>query len=191
MWRELQRVTDTGAQGPRSEVPSDYFSLFGLLPTYVVDADFLQARFRELQRQLHPDRFAQATEAQRRASVTLAAQVNDAYTTLRDPLRRARYLMELQGIDTAGGGVVLSSDFLQVQIDWREAFADAASSGDRATFDRLTARLRDETRGRYVELTADLTEGDGRNASRLVAELQFLEKLAADVVEAMDRWEDS
>lgn len=193
MWRELQRVGESRsiAEAGRPQRADTHFAIFGLAPGYDIDTLQLHERYRDLQRTLHPDRYAQATEAERRASALVAARVNDAYATLRDPLARARYLLALHGLDTADGQrAALDPDFLQAQFEWREAFDSACGSRDRTAFDALTGRLRTETRRRYDALASDFAQDDTlQHAASVVAELQFLEKLAADVVEALDRWE--
>lgn len=190
MRRELQRLGETASGASVPSPASDHFALFGLAKAYDIDAGALQTRFRELQRMLHPDRFAQAPAAERSASAFLASRLNEAYATLRDPLTRAHYFLQLHGIDAPSAvQAALSADFLDTQIDWREDFEAACNARDRVTLDRLTSALREETRWRYDALAEDLKAGAYLSAARLVTELRFLERLAADVVEALDRWE--
>jgi molecular chaperone HscB len=76
-----------------------FFAAFGLPQSFAVDSDLLSARFRDLQSAVHPDRFASATDAEKRAAMNQAVLVNDAYNTLRDPVKRAMHLLALRGID--------------------------------------------------------------------------------------------
>src|SRR5258708_25802086 len=76
-----------------------HFELFGLPVRFALDAATLDRRYRELQREVHPDRFAAAPESERRASMQLATRVNEAYQTLKSPLRRAVYILRLRGGD--------------------------------------------------------------------------------------------
>jgi molecular chaperone HscB len=71
----------------------NHFELLGLPAQYAVDPARLEHGYRELQSQVHPDRFAAATEAERRVAMQWATRVNEAYRTLRNPLERARYLL--------------------------------------------------------------------------------------------------
>lgn len=193
MRREFQRIGRAEADNLVSPMGLmvDYFALFGLPPIYTIDATDLQARFHALQRALHPDRLAQTTETDHGNSVLVAARINDAYATLRDPLERARYLLQLKGIDVAARtDAAVSSTFLHQQIEWREAFDDARGAKDRTAFDSLITRLRDETRKRYDEITTDFETNAGIHAARLVYELQFLERLAGNALESLDAWED-
>ena len=77
----------------------DYFTLFGLPVGYHVDTQALAARFQDLQRQNHPDRFASASDAEQLVAVQRSANINQAWQTLRHPLTRAEYLLSLHGFD--------------------------------------------------------------------------------------------
>src|SRR5689334_7886334 len=76
-----------------------HFELFGLAPAYAVDRSVLEQAYRDLQALIHPDRHAQAADADRRASLQLTTRVNEAYRTLKDPVQRAKHLLELHGVD--------------------------------------------------------------------------------------------
>src|SRR5437879_12078870 len=81
----------------------NHFELFGLPARYAVDAAALDARYRELQREVHPDRFAAASRAEQRVSMQLATRVNEGYQTLKPPLRRAVHVLHLRGVDPKCG----------------------------------------------------------------------------------------
>ena len=94
-----------------------HFELLGLPPTYALDSARLESRYRDLQGQVHPDRFAAATEADRRVALQWAARANEAYRTLRDPVDRARYLLGLKGFDTGEEtNTAMPADFLMQQM---------------------------------------------------------------------------
>ena len=109
---------------------ADFFTLLGVPKRFELDQAALDERFRELQREAHPDRIAAADDAARRASMMLAAQINEAYQTLRSPLKRATYLLELAGVDVGAkaeiyhllyqalasgmGVLVVSTDFEEI-----------------------------------------------------------------------------
>lgn len=77
----------------------DYFSVFSLVPTLDLDLGMLEHQFHKLSRKLHPDRFARATTNEKDWSLADTALLNDAYRTLRDPIRRTEYLLKLQGAE--------------------------------------------------------------------------------------------
>lgn len=168
----------------------NYFALFGLPTRFQVDRSLLRERFHELQRALHPDRHAHASDAERRASVVLAARVNDAYALLRSPLERARYLLRLQGIDIAElDSVRPTNAFLQTQLEWREAFEEACAMRDRNTLAELTSRVLNATDARYELLATALTQQRCAEAAVLASELQFLERLGTTIADGIDRME--
>src|SRR6185369_5500679 len=98
--------------------------------------------YRDLQGRVHPDRFAASTEAERRVAMQWAALANEAYRTLRDPLERARYLLQLKGFDTGEeSNTSMPTDFLMQQMEWREAAAEARAERDARGLDRLRTEL--------------------------------------------------
>ncbi len=103
---------------------SDFFTLFDLPVSFEIDLNALAECYREVQRAVHPDKFANASEAERRLSVQMAARVNEAYRTLKDPLARARYLLELRGVELDEKNTAVDSAFLMEQIELRERLAD-------------------------------------------------------------------
>jgi len=161
----------------------NYFDLFGLPMRYRFDGAALDAAYRSLQREVHPDRFASAGDAERRLAMQSSARINEAYRALKDPVARARYLLALHGAgvddekDTA-----LSAEFLERQLERREAVSDALAARDARALAALRASVDDET-ARGEQRVATLLDGDGDwNAARTaVRELTFLAKLAADI----------
>jgi len=99
----------------------DFFTLFGLPLCYELDSVTLADRFRKLQHTVHPDKFANASDLERRLSVQQSARINEAYQILKSPLRRAQYMLELNGIDMSDDSTsVMDSSFLMQQIELRE-----------------------------------------------------------------------
>jgi len=161
----------------------NYFDLFGLPVRFEFDPATLDAAYRALQREVHPDRFASAGDAERRLALQSSARVNEAYRALKDPVARARYLLSLQGAgvddetDTA-----LPAEFLERQLERREAVSDALAARDAKALATLRTSVDDETT-REQRRVAALLDGDGDwHAARVaVRELTFLAKLAADI----------
>jgi molecular chaperone HscB len=109
----------------------DSFSLFGLPREFALDGPELDRRFRELSRHLHPDRFARAEARERRLSLERATRLNDAYRSLKDWRLRAAYLLRLAGTDVfVEGRTYADPDFLEEQLEWREALALAIADKD-------------------------------------------------------------
>lgn len=166
----------------------NYFELFGLPVTFDVDVADLASRYRELQRRFHPDRFASATETERRLSLQMTAQLNAAYQTLRDVVARGRYLLALQGIDTGEDtDTAMDPGFLMEQMELRETLDEARSASNQGerlgalhqhVDDLFEARSAD-LRGCFSQAT-DEARGKARN---LVREMQFLQKLVHEIEE--------
>jgi len=159
----------------------NHFELFGLPARFAVDAAALEARYRELQREVHPDRFAAAPEPERRVSMQLATRVNEAYQTLKSPLKRAVYLLRLRGVDPEfETNTAMPPEFLMEQMSWRERI-EAGSENPEALL-RLRAGLRDESRKIYENLQGQLDQGsDDEAASEATRMLMFYEKLAGEI----------
>ena len=172
----------------QADLGKNYFELFGLPVTYEVDPAGLGQRYRELQRRFHPDRFASATEAERRLSVQMTAQINAAYQTLRDAVARGRYLLSLAGVETGEeSDTRMDPGFLMEQMELREALDEARLAGDRES--RL-AGLREHVEAlfetRRGELSRQFSSGkdQDRSAARnSVREMQFLQKLLQEIEE--------
>lgn len=127
----------------------DPFTLLDLPKRFDLDAQEIDARYRELSRVLHPDRFAGASASERRMSLEKAVEVNEAYRTLRDDLTRARALLAVRGwvaeTETADPA------FLVEMMELREALADARTSRDLEGARKLATRvaeMRDQTKAK-------------------------------------------
>lgn len=111
-----------------------HFDMFGLPPSYDVDVPSLEKQFRDLSLQLHPDRFAQAEARERRLSLEQTTALNEAYKTLKDPIRRAFYLLKLNGVDLdredAGAQKDMPLEFLEEVMELREALDGAMEAKD-------------------------------------------------------------
>ena len=159
----------------------NHFELFGLPARFAVDAAALEASYHELQREVHPDRFAAAPDPERRASMQLATRVNEAYQILKSPLRRAVYILQLRGVDPEfETNTAMQPEFLMEQMSWRERIE--AGSEHPETLLRLRAGLREESRKIYEKLHGQLDERrDDEAASQTARMLMFYEKLDGEI----------
>jgi len=165
---------------------SDFFTLFDLPPLFAVDLALLDARYREIQSEVHPDRFAQAGDAQRRLSMQWATRVNEGYQTLKKPLLRAKYLLGLAGHDLdAESNTAMPASFLMEQIEWRESIMEARSSADQAALETLENRLHEEIQTRFEALGALLNSQSWQQAAEDICCLMFLEKLGSEINDAL------
>jgi len=169
------------------DLTQDHYALFGLPRRFAIDAAELERLYRELQGRVHQDKFAQAGDADKRLAMQLATQANEAYLTLKDPLRRARYLLELTGHDVhLETNTAMPVEFLVAQMELREAVAAAKDGGDIAALDALQRRLKKEIRTEYATLQATLDAGDHARAGELVRQLMFQEKLLHEIGDALE-----
>jgi len=159
----------------------NHFELFGLPARFGIDAAALEARYHELQREVHPDRFAAAPEAERRVSMQLATRVNEAYQTLKSPLRRAVYILQLRGVDPKfETNTAMPAEFLMEQMSWRERIE--AGSEKSESLLQLQSGLRGESGKIYEGLRGQLDANhDDEGASRTVRMLMFYEKLVEEI----------
>ena len=166
----------------QADLARNYFELFDLPVAFAVDADDLAARYRTLQRNFHPDKFAHASDQERRLSVQLSAQLNEALQTLKDPVKRGRYLLQLKNIATdEETDTVMTPEFLTQQMELREQLEDASDAG---ALEGMRATIARQFEDRLAELAASLQSvepGDWLEARALVRELQFLQKLQQEV----------
>ena len=166
---------------------ADYFSLFQLPRTFRQDISSLDNRFREVQAQVHPDKFVQAGDAERRLSLQWATRANEAYQTLKKPLARAQYLLSLGGHDVEGeNNNAMPPEFLMEQMEWREAVAEARIAREVGELEQLHHRVKERMANRYEQLAELLDDQkDFSTASDRVRRLMFLEKLLFDIDDAM------
>ena len=160
-----------------------HFELFGLAPAFALDAEALERRYRDIQSQVHPDRFAHAGDAERRASLQWTTRVNQAYRALKDPVQRGKHLLELQGVDVAfETNTQMPTDFLLQQLELREELESAKGRKDASRLDGLRSRLRAAKREleREIGQAIDAQRNYGA-AAGLVRKLMFLDKLDAEI----------
>ena len=118
----------------------DAFDVLGLPPSFDLDAETLERRYRDLQRALHPDKFATAPASERRASLARAVTVNDAYRVLRDELKRAELLIARSGGDVTERPQQPADPALLMEVmELREALQDTKNDNDSAARSRLVA----------------------------------------------------
>lgn len=165
----------------------NHFELLGLPLAFRVDGAELERRYRELQTQVHPDRFAAGTEAERRVAMQWATRANEAYRTLRDPVDRARYLLNLKGFDTGEEtNTSMPADFLMQQMEWREAVAEARGSRDEPGLERVRGGIDEARREMLGQLERAIDRDRNFEAGcSLVRKLRFLGKLDDEIDEAL------
>ena len=156
------------------------FVLFGLPERFAQDRAAIDARWKELQREAHPDRFAAQGAAAQRVAMQWSVRINEAYQRLKDPLKRAAYLCELLGapID-AENNTAMPAAFLMEQMDWRESLDEAVDEEELETLSGQVTGRRREVLARIHDLLD--VEGDPKGAAQQVRALMFVERFAQDI----------
>ena len=165
---------------------SDDFEVFGVPQRFAQERSALDARWKELQREAHPDRFAAQGAAAQRVAMQWSVRINEAYQRLKDPLRRAAYLCELHGAPIrAEDNTAMPAEFLMQQMQWREDLEDADSA---AAVDALEAQVQ-QARRAALERCASLidTQRDFVAAAQQVRALMFIARFAKDIVRRQDQ----
>jgi molecular chaperone HscB len=177
-----------------SVLTQNYFAIFSLPRRYALDRGLLDMRYRDLQRSVHPDRFASASDQERRVSMQQAAQINEAYQVLRDPLKRGRYLLQLSGIHLDDRqGAHQDADFLMQQMELRESLAEVRQQDDPlGALDRLGGDIEAHFRELEARLSQvlDADAGDAAEAAALVQKMQFFSRLREEVQQLQAELED-
>ena len=161
-------------------IASTDFELFDTQPRFTQDRAALDARWRALQAEVHPDRFAAEGAAAQRIAMQWAVRVNEAYQRLKDPIKRAAYLCELNSAPIeAENNTAMPTAFLMQQMEWREALDDARTADD---VDALLQQVTDHRRVALTQLEATLdSDRDFLAAAPQVRALMFVERFALDI----------
>ncbi len=165
----------------------NHFELFHLPQKFALDMTALDKAYHDVQNQVHPDKFANAPDAEKRVAMQWATRANEAHKTLKSPFRRAAYLCELNGVDLqTESNTAMPRAFLMQQMEWREALDDAKAGKDAAGLNQLDTELRATRKGQVAEIAALLDAQDFEQAAQGVRQLMFLEKFGEEVARAVD-----
>ena len=168
-----------------------HFALFDLPVAYALDREQLDSAYRELQNTVHPDRFAAQPDAEQRVAMQWATQANEAYRTLKHPVERGVYLLQLQGIDALDAhNTQMAPAFLMQQMEWREAIDDARVAKRVDVLDALMNELRITHRLIETQLVELLdVKQDFEGAREAVRQLRCMDKLIAEVGDVYEELE--
>ncbi len=162
------------------KLSDDDFTLFGLPPRHALDRAELDARRRDLQARVHPDRFAAECAAAQRVAMQWAVRVNEAYQRLKDPLSRGAYLCELRGAPVAAeSNTAMPAAFLMQQMEWREALEDAQGVDAVQALDDDVAAQERSMLARLSQLRDE--QGDAAGAAAQVRALVFVARFRHDI----------
>ena len=169
----------------------NHFELFHLPQQFAVDAKALDTAYREVQNQVHPDKFVSGSDAEKRVAMQWATRANEAYQTLRSPLRRASYLCELNGIDLqTESNTAMPMAFLMQQMEWREALDAARSTHDIDAVQRLESELKTALQDELAEIATQFNQNEVSAAAEGVRKLMFLDKLKEEIAQLYETLEN-
>jgi molecular chaperone HscB len=172
------------------QIDKNYFELFSIPKSFEVDKALLSQQFRMLQKQLHPDNYANNSAAEQRISVQYASYVNTAYQTLKSPLLLAEYLLELEGHPVNSQTLTLNDpEFLLNQMEWRESLGEISEElannesvlSISEKLDALNSEIKELHQGYLTSLNHCFENKTFDEAKTLVAKLHFVEKILADI----------
>lgn len=168
----------------------NYFELFQLPQQFTIDTAVLDTNYRKLLAEVHPDKFVNASAAEKMHSMQTATLANEAYQTLKQPTARARYLLQLAGIATdEENNTAMPADFLMAQMEWREAMDDARFARNVAALDNLLQDMRQQARQLQQQVAAEITRAPAE-AALIVRKLRFIDKVSEDVNQLIAQLED-
>ena len=163
----------------------NFFTLLKLPEVFVIDLEKLNQNYQSIQKEIHPDRFASLGDDTKLESIKKTAQVNDAYQTLKSPIRRAEYLLQLHGVNIHDEKyTAVPQDFLMQQMEWREELE--THKQDKLALEKLAADIQKNKNEMINQLPAFFDNKDDLNdAIKTTRELNFIEKIEQHINDAL------
>jgi molecular chaperone HscB len=175
---------------PEQVSAKDHFALFGLAQKFAIDPIALESAWRAIQAAVHPDKYASGSDTQRRLALQLSMQINEAHDTLKDPIRRAAYLCQLNGVSIdAERNTAMPADFLNQQMEWRESMDDAVAAKNMSGLVQLELEVQSAMGEAtlLMEHLLDHAHPDYHRASEEVRRMMFLSKFNSQLREEQRR----
>lgn len=168
----------------------NHFELFQLPQHFALDLSALDSAYRNVQSQVHPDKFVSATDAEKRVAMQWATRANEAYQTLKSPQKRATYLCELHGVDLqTESNTAMPRAFLMQQMEWRETLEEAKFAKDLGALENLDGELRAARKAEVAQIGELLDAEEFLLAAQAVRQLMFLEKVGSEIAQLFDLME--
>lgn len=173
-----------------TKAQQNYFELFGLEPNFSIDVAKLSSKLRALLNSVHPDRFASSGAQQQMLSMQKTTQLNDAFAVLKNPVKRAQYLLHLKtGIDTSKEHTVNDPEFLMQQLELREELEDISSSSDISQLHQFADKISELEEVQEKQMAELFSQAplDTDQLQKAIYKLQFLHKTLSDIEQAEDK----
>ena len=159
----------------------NYFELFNLPEKFQIDLEMLQENYRAIQKEIHPDRFATSSENEKVQSMIKSTQANDAFQTLKYPIKRAKYILSLH---KSVEKITLPPDFLMQQMEWEEHFETIEKNSSELTEFKSTINKKYKEYSLLISTQID-DDQNWRDAAISIDKLYFIEKLLHKINNAL------
>jgi len=169
LWRKLYSLTQ------------NYFELFNLPEKFQIDLEMLQENYRAIQKEIHPDRFATSSENEKVQSMIKSTQANDAFQTLKSPIKRAKYILSLH---KSVEKITLPPDFLMQQMEWEEHFETIEKNSSELTEFKSTINKKYKEYSLLISTQID-DDQNWSDAAISIDKLYFIEKLLQKINKAL------
>ena len=169
-----------------------YFEIFDVPVSFDCDINTIQQRYRELQKAVHPDKFVNASDQEKRISMQHTSHINEAFNTLKNPVERALYLLKLKGLDiNFENETTMDAEFLMEQLELRESLASIGSDAESLDrLDKLSAEVKNKS-SLLMRNFSDLYETDEKEQAReIIRKMQFLQKAQKEISDSAAKIED-
>lgn len=170
----------------------NYFEIFGAPLSYKIDLDNIGKVFLELQKTVHPDRYANSGDQEKRIAMQQTSLINQAFQTLKEPVSRAQYMLKLQGFDMESEtDTTMDAEFLMEQMEFRESIADVQAKTDPLSeLDKMASHLKQKMNELTDEFSAAYENASYEAAREIVRKMQFIIKARKEVDELSEKFED-
>lgn len=171
---------------------SNFFELFEVPVAYEVDLDLVQQHYLELQKTVHPDKFVNASDQEKRISMQQTSWVNEAFNTLKQPVDRAIYLLKLKGVDiNLENETTMDANFLMEQMEMREALSEIRSNDDPlAKLDYFSNQIKNKMKNMMESFSIAYESDQLDDAREWIRKMQFMQKAKKEVDELSANIED-
>ena len=162
---------------------SNFFELFSLPVSYDVDLNQIQKHYMELQKQVHPDKFANGSDFEKRLSMQQTSLINEALATLKDGVLRASYLLKLKGLDiNLENETTMDAAFLMQQLEMRERLENIKNEAEPlVVLDSIAKELKNSTNSMMASFAKSYEDSQFDDAREWIRKLQFLQKATKEV----------
>jgi len=175
------------------DLTRNYFELFGLAESFEINQDQLAEKYRSFQSELHPDRFANASDQERRISVQTTAYINEAYATLKSDLKRSHYLLKLSDVEfNADTETSSDGEFLMQTMELHEQVEDASGAENPLeALDALSKQLKQNQQHLVSQFSTQFENNEFDAAKETALKLQFYERLTNQVRNKQEQHEEN